>query len=147
MSHSRPHHYAQPLTERVVRFCIPIHKVLKQPLRHFTSLKLCNCSQIPPPSLRVAPTRSKTNHRWLNHLQTLHTHTHTHTKLRHLARGRSEWRLSNRWVNKRKSGTHLPFSFHLINARNKNIKPYIHPASLFRSATPRTKRRTHLLGR
>ena len=27
--------------------------------------------------------------------------------------------------------THLPFSFHLINTRNKNIKPYIHLAFLF----------------
>ena len=40
--------------------------------------------------------------------------------------------------------THFPFSFHLINPRNKKIKPYIHPAFLFRSATPGIKRGTHL---
>ena len=40
--------------------------------------------------------------------------------------------------------THFPFSFHLINPRNKKIKPYIHPAFLFHSATPETKRGTHL---
>ena len=40
--------------------------------------------------------------------------------------------------------THFPFSFHLIHPRNKKIKPYIHPACLFRSATPGTKRGTHL---
>ena len=55
---------------------IPIHKVLEQPWRHFTSLKLCKCFQVPHPSPRVTATssRTKANHHWLNHLQTLHTY-------------------------------------------------------------------------
>ena len=55
---------------------IPIHKVLEQPWRHFTSLKQCKCYQIPHPPLRVvsAPNKTKTNYHWLNHLQKLHTH-------------------------------------------------------------------------
>ena len=55
---------------------IPIHKVLEYSWRHFTSLELCKCSQIPRPSPRVAstPNRTKTNHHWLNHQQTLQTH-------------------------------------------------------------------------
>ena len=40
--------------------------------------------------------------------------------------------------------THLPFSFHLTNPRNKKIQPCIRPAFLIRSATPGTKRGTHL---
>ena len=51
------------------------------------------------------------------------TLTHAHTKLYHLAGGRSEGKLSNPWGSKRKSWTHLPSSFHLINTRNKKIKP------------------------
>ena len=41
---------------------------------HFTSLKLCKCSEIPDISTRVAstPGRTKTNHHWLNHLQILY---------------------------------------------------------------------------
>ena len=97
---------------RVLRFYIPIHKVLERPWRNFTFLKLCKCYQIPPTPLRTAstPNKTKINHNWLNHLQ---------TRLRHLARGRSEWKLSNPWGDKRKCWTHLPFSFHLINTRNK----------------------------
>ena len=55
---------------------VPLHKVLKQPLRHCTSLELCSCSQIPQPLPRAAenPNRTKTNHHPLNHLQSLHTH-------------------------------------------------------------------------
>ena len=52
-----------------------------------------------------------------------HTHTHTHTKLCQLAGGRSEGKLSNSWGSKRKSWTHLPSTFDLINTRNKKIKP------------------------
>ena len=37
--------------------------------------------------------------------------------------------------------THLPFSFHLINTRNRKIKSHIHPPFLIRSATPETKGR------
>ena len=83
------------------------------------------------PSLRVAstPNKTKSNQHGLNHLQTLHKHTHTHThtrihtKLRLLARRRCEWKPSNPWGDKRKSWTCLPFSFHLIDTRNKKMKP------------------------
>ena len=71
---------------------------------------------------------------------------HSTHKSRHLKRGRSEWKLSNPCGDKRKSWTHLPSSFCLINTRNKKIKSQIHPVLLYSSATPRTKRRTHLLG-
>ena len=48
-------HYTQLLLRKVI-FCIPIHQVFEQPWRHFTSLKLCKCSQIPHPSTRVSST-------------------------------------------------------------------------------------------
>ena len=38
---------------------------------HFTSLKLCKCSQI---RVVLTPNRTKTNDCWLNHLQILHAH-------------------------------------------------------------------------
>ena len=62
-------------------------------------------SQIPHPLPRVASTlnRTETNHHWLNHLQ-----HYIYTKFCHLARGRSEGKLSNPWGSKRKSWTHLP---------------------------------------
>ena len=62
------------------------------------------------------------------------------TKLSRFVRGRSKWKLSNFWDEERKSWTHLPFSFHLINTRNKKIKLLIHPASSFCSATSGTKK-------
>ena len=43
-------HYTQMLLGKVITFYIPIHNVLEQPCRNFTSLKLCKCSQIPHPS-------------------------------------------------------------------------------------------------
>ena len=94
----------------------------------------------------INPQQNKTNHHQLNHPQTLYTH------LRHVDPGRSEGKLSNPWGSKRKSWTHLPSLFHLIKTRKKKIKRYlafifIHPVCSFRSATPGTKRKTHLLGR
>ena len=65
-----------------------------------------------------------------------------HTKLCHLICSRS---LSG--SSKTPRVTHHPLSFHLINTRNKKIKPYIHPAFVFHLATPGTKRRTHLSDR
>ena len=48
-----------------------IHNFLEQPWRHFTSLKLYKCSQIPLTSTRVTSISSnKKNSHWLNHLQT-----------------------------------------------------------------------------
>ena len=41
---------------QVVIFYIPIHKVLEQPWRHFTSLKRWKCFQIPHLSTRVSST-------------------------------------------------------------------------------------------
>ena len=77
----------------------------------------------------------KTNHHWLNHLQT----PNTNTRLRHLAGGRCEGKLSNSWGSKRKSWTHLSSSFHLINTRNKKIKAQIHPAYSKNSSTTQIK--------
>ena len=47
---------------------ISIHKVLEQTWRHFTSLKLCKCSQIPHSSPRVTST---TNRNTLNYATSL----------------------------------------------------------------------------
>ena len=69
-----------------------------------------------------------------------HSHTHTHTKLCQLAGGRSEGKLSNSWGSKRKSWTHLPSTFDLINTRNKKIKPQIYSQCSFYSAAPITKK-------
>ena len=87
--------------------------------RHFTFLKLCKCFEIPHPLSRVVliPSRTKTNHHWLNQLK----HS-SHTKLCYLAHGRSEGKLSNPWGNKNKYWSHLPSSFHLINNREKKRK-------------------------
>ena len=58
---SQPLYYLQLLLlRRVIMFYISVHKVLEQPWRHFTSLKLWKCSQIPHPSIRVA----STSRRW-----------------------------------------------------------------------------------
>ena len=46
----------------------------------------------------------------------------THTILRRLDRSRSEEKLLNPWGDKKKSWSHLPFSFQLINSWNKKIK-------------------------
>ena len=60
-------------------FFIPIHKVLDEPWRNLTSLKLCKCSHVPHLSPRVISTsnRTKTNHHYLDHLQTHRTHLTT----------------------------------------------------------------------
>ena len=47
-------YYLQMLPRRVIIFYGPIHKALEWPWRHFPSLKLCKCSQIPHPSTIVA---------------------------------------------------------------------------------------------
>ena len=47
-------HYTQLLLRKVIIFYIPIHKVLEQLWRHFTSLQLRKCSQIRHPSTRVS---------------------------------------------------------------------------------------------
>ena len=58
-----------------LQFYISIQKVLEQLWKYFTFLKLCKCSWILHPLPREAstPIRTKTNHNWLYHLQTLHT--------------------------------------------------------------------------
>ena len=53
---SQPLYCLQLLLRKVITFYIPIHKVLEQSWRHFASLKLCKCSQIPHPSTRVSST-------------------------------------------------------------------------------------------
>ena len=43
-------------TEKSHNISIPIHKILEQPWRHFASLKLWKCFQIPHPSTRASST-------------------------------------------------------------------------------------------
>ena len=57
---SQPLYYLQLLLWRVIILYIPIHKVLEQPWRHFTSLKLCKYSQI----LQPLPRLTSTSVRW-----------------------------------------------------------------------------------
>ena len=75
---------------------------------HFTSLKLCTCSQITHPSPRVASTPNRTKPTTMG--LTICKYS-THTKLHHLACDRSEGKLLNLCGNKRKSRAHLHFSF------------------------------------
>ena len=72
--------------ESLKKIYIPIHKVLELPWRHFTSLKLHKCSEIPHPSPRVTSisNRTKTNHCWLNLLQTLHIHYYANSLAKRL---------------------------------------------------------------
>ena len=56
--------YLEPAVQLIIRsgsLATPcnIHKVLQQTWRHFTSLKLCKCSQIPLPSPRVTSTYNR----------------------------------------------------------------------------------------
>ena len=53
---SQPLYYLQLLLRKVIIFYIPIYKVLEQPWRQFTSLKLDKCSPIPHASIKVAST-------------------------------------------------------------------------------------------
>ena len=78
-------------------------------------LKLCKCSQIPLPSPRVASSSNgtKTKHHWLS----IYKHS-TSTKFCHLARNKTEGKLSNPWSNTRKSRTHL-FSLHSLDQQQK----------------------------
>ena len=75
---------------------MPIYTVLEQSWRHFTSLKLCKCSQIPPRIQNsIKPQQKPTSiglivYKYsLTHTQTdrqtyrqtdTHTHTHTHAR-------------------------------------------------------------------
>ena len=63
----------------ILRFYIPICKVLEQPWRNFTSLELCKCSWIMHPLPRAASTTDRTtiNQYWLYHLQTLQKFYHS----------------------------------------------------------------------
>ena len=66
------------------RNSLNLHQTQKQKMETWTesflilitSPKLCKCSQISHPSLRVdqPPIEQKSNHQWLNHLQILLTH-------------------------------------------------------------------------
>ena len=93
-----------------IRFQLAINKTFcpnPEPLSHFTSLKLCKCSQIPHPSPRIAstPNRTKTTTFGLTTYKYF-----TCTKLRRLTHGRPEGKLSNPWGNKTKLWTHFPSS-------------------------------------
>ena len=89
---TQPLSYNQLLLNRVLIFDIHIYKVFKWPWRHFTSLKLCKCSQIPYPSAKVSSTSNITKPITIG----LHS---THTMLRHFAREKTEGELSNLWCN------------------------------------------------
>ena len=101
-------------------------------------LKLCKCSQTQHPSPRVASTPTEQSLTTIRLIIYKHS---THTKLRHLARGRSEEKLSNPWVDKRKSWTHLPSSLFLINTRNKKNKSFDSPSALISFSYTRNKKR------
>ena len=109
------------------KFSTPIHKILKETWKHLISLKLWKRSQIPHPSPRVASTsnRTKTNHHWLNHQQTIHVYTHTHTYTHYvtpLAREKTEGSSRTPRITQGNLGlTSLPHS-PLTNTRNKKIK-------------------------
>ena len=64
-----------------------------------------------------------------------------HTKLCHLACGRSEGELSNPGGNKRKSWTHVPSSFHMINTRYKKDKTLHSPSFLLSFSCTRNKKK------
>ena len=114
--------YAQRIMGRVYGFYMPIYKILEYPWRHFTSLKLCNYSQILYPSLRVAitPNRLKTNHYWLNLLNLLastnapHALSYTTFLAVDVSASSSTPAVTN--------GNHIPYPIRLINTRNKKIK-------------------------
>ena len=63
------------------------HKVLKQRWRHFTSLKLCQCSQIPQPPPRVTSTFNRMKTTIIGLIIYKHS---TLTRLHHLAREMTE---------------------------------------------------------
>ena len=106
---------------------------------------MCKCFQIPDPSPRVASTPIEQKPTTIGLIIYRHF---TRTKLRHLARGRSERKLSNPCINKRKSCTNLPSSFCLINTRKKDKTLDSHSVLItLRSTTSGTKWRTHVLGR
>ena len=117
---------------------IPIHKVLEQPWRHFTSLKLCKCFQVPHPSPRVTATssRTKTNHHWLNHLQTLHTYWITSLRSRKDCEGRA----LNSWGNTRKSWSHLSPSLPRLTTETK-CKTLDSPSILISFSYTRSKKK------
>ena len=57
------------------------HKFFEQPWRHFTSLKLCQCSQIPQPSPRVTSTSNRIKTTKIGLIIYKHS---TRTRLHHL---------------------------------------------------------------
>ena len=63
-SHSWPQYYVQRVMGRVLRFYIPIHNLLEKPWRHFTTMKLCKCYQLPSliTQISINPHKTKTNH-------------------------------------------------------------------------------------
>ena len=83
------------------------HKILEQPWRHFTCLKLCLCSQIPqlPPRVTSISNRTKTNTSLI-----IYKHT-TRTKLNHLTHRMTEGKLPHPLDNTKKSWTYLLPSF------------------------------------
>ena len=64
------------------------HKVLEQPWRDFTSLKLCQCSQIPQPSSRVTSTSNRIKTITIGLIIYKHF---TRIRLHHLTLSLAEW--------------------------------------------------------
>ena len=80
------------------------YKILEQPCRYFTSLKLCQCSQIPQLH-RVTSTSSRIKTTTIGLIIYKHSAL---TTLHHLACGMTEGKLLHPWGNTRKFWTHLP---------------------------------------
>ena len=53
--------YSKLLKIKLLKFYIPIFKVLQELLKYFTSLKMCKCSQILHPLPRVALHKEQTD--------------------------------------------------------------------------------------
>ena len=131
----------QPLILRALKFYIAIHEALY----NSGGISLpWNCESVLK-SRTHHPTEQPPTEQEPTTIGLIITNTTHALNLHHLTCRKSAGKLSNHWSSKRKSWIHLPSSFHLFNTRNKKIKPYIHFACSFCSATPGAKRKIHLL--
>ena len=110
------------------------HKVLKQRWRHFTSLKLCQCSQIPQPPPKVTSTFNRMKTTIIGLIIYKHS---TLISIHHLA--------SPPWLKGilDSSSSLTPLIWH--QKQKDETSDFL--ALLFRSATPVTQSKTHPLGR
>ena len=126
----------------LLKFYISIEKVLEQPGKYLTFLKLCKCYWILHPLPRVAssPNRTKTNYHCLYHLR-------EHAKLYHPVLGRSEEKLSTPRFTQENPELNPTTSFFNQYQKQKKTKSWIHTAFSFPLVTPKAKRWTRLPGR